>query len=185
MPDMKTGPTGCLAIAPSRYSTTKTGVRQYRLIKSAVGIEASILDTSQLSDVFLPACDVVFVELVQMVVTTPLSQDLHQFYGRMKESVKTFRSFNGGPETSGNRHSIVNDLTRQKDAAIYSLAAFAMYITVSIQKINACIIPENQSKYTDKIAGIPTSRTGICDNTSPTSPGINPRSAELATASAP
>ena len=27
--------------------------------------------------------------------------------------------------------------------------------------------------------------TGICDRTSPTSPGINPRSAELATASAP
>ena len=28
----------------------------------------------------------------------------------------------------------------------YSSAAFAMYITVSIQKINACITPENQSK---------------------------------------
>ena len=28
----------------------------------------------------------------------------------------------------------------------YSSAAFAIYITVSIQKINACMIPENQSK---------------------------------------
>ena len=31
-------------------------------------------------------------------------------------------------------------------SSIYSSVAFAMYITVNIQKINACITPENQSK---------------------------------------
>ena len=33
-----------------------------------------------------------------------------------------------------------------KSCFCYSSAAFAIYITVSIQKINACITPENQSK---------------------------------------
>ena len=36
-----------------------------------------------------------------------------------------------------------------------SSAAFAIYIIVSIQKMNACITPENQSKYKDVIGRQP------------------------------
>ena len=59
-----------------------------------------------------------------------------------------------------------------------------MYMMVSILKINACMRPENQSKYTDRMAGIPTSRMGMLPRISPSAPGSQPSSAELATARA-
>lgn len=39
--------------------------------------------------------------------------------------------------------------------------------------------PENQSKYTDRMAGIPTSRMGMLPRISPSAPGSQPSSAEL------
>ena len=49
--------------------------------------------------------------------------------------------------------------------------------------MNACITPENQSKYKDVIAGRPTDKNGIVPSTLPTAPGIKPNSAFVAVAS--
>ena len=52
-----------------------------------------------------------------------------------------------------------------------------MKIIVSMQKINACIKLENQSKYSESTAGTPTARNGMFPSTSPTTPGSSPNSA--------
>ena len=59
-----------------------------------------------------------------------------------------------------------------------------MYIMVSIQKMNACIKLENQSKYKLRTAGTPTERNGIEPSRSPTNPGRRPNNARFAVANA-
>ena len=61
-------------------------------------------------------------------------------------------------------------IKRFRAVSPYSLA-FEMNMIVSIEKMNACMTPENQSKYTDVIAGRPTERIGIFERMLPTAPG--------------